>query len=203
MPRVAVAGPRARSTVHVATAGGIGPKPRHGMNVWADAVSRRRTTVFGETKTVSVHAAARPKVPGPKVLAPKAGADAPWRAKDIAGPRGRGDAHPKAMSIHVGAAPRVSVHAAPTGKVRAAARTTLAQGDVAARTTPGTLAHVSTPHGPKGVAVPRGGGPVPRQGAAEAVVEAVVVPARVGSTTVLGGNGSFPRCGSPPWLSVA
>lgn len=144
---------------------------------------------------MSVHAAARPKVPGPKVLAPKAGADAPWRAKDIAGPRGRGDAHPKAMSIHVGAAP--------TGKVRAAARTTLAQGDVAARTTPGTLAHVSTPHGPKGVAVPRGGGPVPRQGAAEAVVEAVVVPARVGSTTVLGGNGSFPRCGSPPWLSVA
>ncbi len=195
---MAVAGPRARSTVHVATAGGIGPKPRHGMNVWADAVSRKRTTVFGETKTLSVRAAARPKVPDPR-----AGADAPWRAKDIAGSRGRGDAHPKVVSIHVGAAPRVSVHAVPTGKVRVAVRPTLAQGDVAARTTPGTPVHVSTPHEPKGVAAPRGEGPVPRQGAAEAVVEVVVVPARASSTTALGGSGSFPRCGSPPWLSVA
>jgi len=200
---VAVAGPRARSTVRVATAGGIGPKPRHGMNVWADAVSRKRTTVFGETKAVNVRAAARPKAPGPRVLAPKAGADAPWRAKDIDGPRGRGDAHPKTVSIHVGAAPKVSVHAAPTGKDRAAARTTLAQGGAAARTTPEIPVHVSTPHAQKGVAGPRGGEPVPRQGTAEAVAEAVVVPVRAGSTTVLGGSGSSPRCGSPPWSSVA
>ncbi|GAB3711434.1 hypothetical protein GCM10028793_45970 [Nocardiopsis oceani] len=204
MPKAAVAGLRARTTVRAATAEGVGPLALPGKSVRADGADLIPRAVSGAMTSLLRD----PAEPVPKVRrrAPK-GVRAP-RADAVAPRAGSGGA-PKTGSVRaVGQGRGDDPDPVQTGSVRAVRRTVTAPGavrttrapvDAVVRRAPVTPATESTEPAPRAVVRPPTG---PEAGVPAAAAVAAAVPARTSPTTAPGSSASCPRPGSPHWRSA-